>query len=134
MSVGIGIIGRERILNVGGQTLVGVQTKGMTINNEILDTTDDAASGWIEKLAVVGSKSVSFSIEGLLKNLELVQSGLLGTSSSQIFSITYTWPDGSVMAGDFALVTIDESGSNNELTTFSSSWESSGEVTFTAGV
>ena len=80
MSVGIGIIGRERILNVGGQTLVGVQTKGMAINNEILDTTDDAASGWIEKLAVVGSKSVSFSIEGLLKNLELVRSnnGLVG--------------------------------------------------------
>ena len=134
MSVGIGIVGRQRILTIGGSSITGVQTKSVSINNEPLDTSDDNANGWREQLATVGSKAVDFSLDGLLKNLELVQAILQDTDSSQIYALSLTWPDGAVMTGEFLLVTMEESGENNGLTTYSSSWQSSGQVTFTAGV
>lgn len=130
MSVGIGITGRERVLTVGGSSLVGVQNKGLSFGNTRLDTTDDNAGGWSEALALSGEKSISFSIDGLMKNLELMNSFF---ATSQIFALTMTYPDGSVVSGDFFLDSFEETGSYNELSTFTGAFSSSGAVSFTPG-
>lgn len=131
MSVGIGIVGRQVLVTIGSQSILGVQTKGLTLNNERLDTTDDNASGWAEAMATAGQKSVEMPISGLLKNLELLAAYY---NSSQIFAATITYPDGSEVTGDFFLDSFSETGEYNGLKTFDATFSSSGEVTFTAGV
>lgn len=131
MSVGIGIVGRQVLVTIGSQSILGVQTKGLTLNNERLDTTDDNASGWAEAMATAGQKSVEMPISGLLKNLELLAAYY---NSSQIFAATVTYPDGSTVEGDFFLESFSHTGEYNGLSTFDATFSSSGEVTFTAGI
>jgi predicted secreted protein len=131
MSVGIGIIGREITFTLGGAAITGVNSKGFTFNNESLDTTDDNSSGWQERLAVPGLKSVEFTFSGLVKNLELIAAY---SGTSQIFPITVAYPDGSTLAFDAFMDNISNTGETSGLTTFDASFSSSGVVVFTAGV
>jgi predicted secreted protein len=130
MSVGIGIIGRDITFTLGGSALVGVNSKGFTFNNEALDTTDDNSSGWQERLATPGLKSVEFTFSGIVKNLELI-AAYAGTS--QIFPVVATYPDGSTWTGDFFMDSVSATGESNGLTTFDASFSSSGAQTFVAG-
>ena len=130
MSVGIGIIGRDITFTLGGSAVVGVNSKGFTFNNELLDTTDDNSSGWQERLAVPGVKSIEFTCSGLIKNLELLAAY---AGSSQIFAIVATYPDGSTWSGDFALESVSATGESGGLTTFDATFTSSGACTFVAG-
>lgn len=134
MAVGLGVVGREVALTMGGQSILGVQTKGLTVNNEQLDTTDENSSGWAEALALPGQKSVEFPFSGVVKNLELLRSIMTGADQSQIYAISLTYPDGSTVAGDFFLSNYTETGEYNGLYTFDVSMASSGEPTFTPGV
>jgi len=131
MSAGIGIVGRNVLMTMATQTLLGVRVKGLTLNNERLDTTDDSNDGWAEAFAVAGRKNVEFSVSGLVKNLELVRAYF--ASESQIFPVLLTYPDGSTIAGDFFYDSMNPTGEENTLVTFDASFSSSGPVTFTAG-
>lgn len=134
MSVGIGMIGREVTFTLGGSALVGVNSKGITFNNEGLDTTDDQSSGWQEFLAKAGLKSAEFTISGIVKNLELVKA-YVGTS--QIFPVVKTYPDGtstpSTLAFDAFMTSISQTGESNGLVTFDATFASSGALVFTPG-
>ena len=132
MSAGIGIVGRNVLMTMAAQTLLGVRVKGLTLNNERLDTTDDSTAGWAEAFAVAGRKNVEFSVSGLVKNLELVRAYF--ASDSQIFAVLLTYPDGSTVAGDFFYDSMNPTGEENTLLTFDASFSSSGPVIFTAGV
>ena len=131
MSAGIGIVGRNVIMTLAMQTLLGVRVKGLTLNNERLDTTDDSTAGWAEAFAVSGRKNVELSVSGLVKNLELIRAYF--ASESQIFAVELTYPDGSKIAGDFFYDSMNPTGEENTLVTFDASFSSSGVVTFTAG-
>ena len=130
MSVGIGIVGRQVLMTIGGQTILGVQTKGGEHTSSRLDTTDDQASGWAEAKAEAGEKSVTRSISGVLKNLELLASYY---GASQAFNIVFTFPDGSTETGDYFMDSFNHTGTHNELHTFDASFSSSGAVAFVAG-
>ena len=132
MSVGIGIIGREVTFTLGASAVVGVNSKGISFSNEMLDTTDDNSSGWGEFLATAGLKSAEFSISGLTKNLELMAAYF---STSQIFTVAKTYPDGSTLTFDAALTGAPSfSGESNAVMTFEASFTSSGAVVFVAGI
>lgn len=134
MAVGVGVLGRDVILTVAGQAIAGTQTKGLTCNNEPVDVTDDAAGGWRLVMARPGLKTVDLAISGVLKNLELMRSFFnAANSGSQVFPVSVTYPDGSIVAGDFILTSFSETGESNAGKTFDSSWQSSGVPTFTAG-
>ena len=130
MSVGIGIIGREITFTLGGGAILGVNSKGFTFNNEPLDTTDDNSSGWQERLATPGVKSVEFTMSGLIKNLELVNAY---SGSSQIFPVVVTYPDGSTLTFDAYMDSLSQTGEANGLSTFDATFSSSGAVVFVAG-
>jgi predicted secreted protein len=134
MTAGVGQLGRDVILTVAGQAIAGTQTKGLTCNNEPVDVTDDAAGGWRQVMAVPGLKTVELPISGVLKNLELIRAFFSTTNSgSQLYAITVTYADGSIVAGNFFLSSISETGESNGAKTFDSTWISSGVLTFTPG-
>lgn len=131
MSVGIGIVGRQVIVKVAGQAFLGTQTKGLTVNNERLDTTDDNSNGWQEALAIPGEKSIEQAISGQVKNLEGLRAIL--QNGSQIYPVEVEYPDGSTVEGDAFMASYADTGSYNELFTFDISLNWSGAPTFTAG-
>jgi predicted secreted protein len=129
MSVGVGIVGRQVLLTVGGQTILGTQTKGLTCNNERLETGDDNSGGWTEALAIPGEKSIELPISGVLKNLELLAAFFNGGGSgSQIFECQILYPNGYMVTGDFFLGSFTETGEYNGLKTFDATFTSSGQV------
>lgn len=131
MPAGISQKGRQVTLTMGGQSILGVQTKGLTVNNEMIDTTDDNSSGWQEFDAIPGQKAVELPFSGMVKNLEMLRS-IMGTGS-QIFACTLTYRDGSTVTGDFAMNNYSETGEYNAAYTFDVTLASSGAVTFTPG-
>jgi len=130
MSVGIGMIGREVTFTLGGGALVGVNSKGITLNNEAGDTTDDQSSGYQERLATALLKSAEFTISGILKNMELINAY---SGTSQIFPVVKTYPDGSTLTFDAFLDNVSHTGESNGLYTFDASFSSSGTLAFVAG-
>ena len=129
--VGIGIIGREVTANVGGSVVVGVNSKGFTFNNELLDTTDDNSSGWSERMAIPGLKSIEFTMSGITKNLELINTFF---AASQILPVVVDYPDGSQLSFSVAMGSLSDTGESNSLHTFDVSFESTGVPTWTPGV
>lgn len=132
MSSGIGMIGRDVTVTVGGVTIVGTITKGSTFTNEALDTTDDDSSGQQEFLAKPGTKATEFTMSGIVKNLGLLEAYFGG--DSQIYAIVITYTDGSTVTFDAFLESYSDTGTQNELLTFDASFKSSGAVAFVAGV
>lgn len=130
---GIGVLGRQVVMTVAGQSIAGTQTKGLTCNNEPVDVTDDDSMGWRELMALPGLKTVELPISGVMKNLELMQAFFNATGGSQVFAVSVTYPDGSVAAGNFMLASFSETGESNVGKTFDSTWQSTGEITFTPG-
>ena len=130
MAVGIGMIGRDITMTVGGASLLGVVEKSLSRSNELLETTDDNSSGWQEYLAESGKKAVSLTVSGLTKNLELVQTWY---GTSQIMACVVTYPDGSTESFDGTIESLETTGPSNELSTYSLSLQSSGVSTFVAG-
>jgi predicted secreted protein len=132
MASGISMKGREVILTIGGQNILGIQSKGLTVNNEFIESTDDNSGGWTEFDAIPGVKNAELTFSGMVKNLEMLRAIL--TAGSNMFACTLTYKDGSVAAGDFAMNSYSDTGGNsNEGYTFDVTLASSGVVTFTAG-
>ena len=127
MSVGISITGRSVTVTTGGGALIGQLSKNITFNNELLDTTDDASSGWTEMAATAGLKSLELGLNGLLKNLELVG---VYFGASQAVEVIWTFPDGastnSTLTFDAVLSTLSITGDANTGMTWDASLASSG--------
>lgn len=131
MSVGKGFAGRKVLLTIGGVGSIPIQTKGLSVNNEMIDVTSDTSDGWATALAEPGQKSIELSFSGIVENLSLMYSVISNTS--QIYACTITYPDGSVVSGDWGFGSYSDTGEYNGAYTFESSLASSGEVTFTPG-
>jgi len=131
MSVGIGVMGREVTMTVGGQTLLGTITKGISCANELGDTSDDSTAGWQQFLATPIKKTVGLTISGLVKNYELVAAYFAG--GSEIYEVVVTYPDGSTLTFDAMLESISQTGESNGLSTFDAAYQSSGTPAFAAG-
>ena len=130
-TVGIGIIGREVTINVGGAVILGVNSNGFTFNNEPLDTTDQSSAGWQERLAKSGLKSIEFTMSGIVKNMELVNTYF---AASQILPVVVDYPDGSQLSFSVFLDNLSQTGESNSLMTFDASFSSTGVPTWTPGV
>jgi predicted secreted protein len=132
MAVGNGFTGRKVLLTVGGVGTIAIMSKGLSVNNEMVDVTNDTSDGWATALAEPGQKSCEMSISGVVENLSLLMSVM--TNTSQIYACVLTYPDDSTVTGDFSFGSYSDTGEYNDKYTFESTLSSSGEVTFVAGV
>jgi predicted secreted protein len=132
MPVGIGFTGRKATLTIGGVGSIAIMSKGLTVNNEMVDVTNDTSGGWATALAEPGQKSCELSISGVVENLSLLMS--IMTNVSQIYACVLTYPDTSTVTGDFSFGSYSDTGETADKYTFEVSLASSGVVTFVAGV
>ena len=131
MSVGVGFAGRKVTLTIGGVGNIAITTKGLSVNNEMIDVTSDSSNGWATALAEAGQKSVELSFSGVVENLNLLMSTI--NNVSQIYACVLTYPEGSTVSGDFSFGSFSDTGDYNEKYTFEASMASSGAVVFVAG-
>lgn len=131
MSVGIGVKGREVVFTMGGVSVKGVTSKALSLNNTRGEVGDDNSGGYTESLATALEKSGGLTVEGLVKNYELFASWF--TDASQIYTVNFTFPDGSTLAWDFFLDSLESPNVYNDLSTYSMSLSSSGSGTWVSG-
>ena len=129
---GGGILGRSITLTLGGAAVAGVRTKGITINNEPVDVTDDSAAGFRQLFARAGTTSIDISLSGVTKSLSLMRSVI--ENNSKVYSLVFTYNDGSSLSLDGFIASYSATGEYNGAETFEASLQSTGDYTFTAGV
>lgn len=124
--------GRDLTIGFGATpvTLTGVRTKGVTINNEPIDITNDDDNGWRDMLDEPGQKSVSISIEGVW--VDNVIRAIAVSATDVATEATVTYPDTSTLDGNWYIANYAETGEYNGAVTFSATLESQGALTYTA--
>jgi len=117
----------------GFNTVAAVQTRTLSLNQETVDVTNqDSANRWRELLAGAGAKSATISGDGVFNDAtsdeDIRASFFNGTHLDYQFII----PDFGTIEGKFQVSSLEYSGNHNEPLAFSASFESAGELTFTA--
>lgn len=123
-------IGRDFVIKKATTAIAGCRTKTVTFNGEPIDVTTDDDSGFRTLLGTEGQKSIDMSVEGLTKDDVLRQAALSG-SSLLLTDITVEYPNGDSLSGDFFMTSLEETGTYNDAVTFTASFQSSGEFTYT---
>lgn len=131
MSADAGVFGRQSTLTIAGVGNIAFQEKSVSINNEMVDTTNDNSGGWVTKLAEPGVRSIEITGSGLVQNYDLFISAVNNTS--QVYACTLTHSEGTSFAGDFALPSVSNAMPTSEGQTFELTLSSTGEVIATPG-
>ena len=122
--------GRDAILTVSTGVPNGVKTKSVTINNEPIDITSDDDNGFRTMLADAGTMSVDMSVEGVVKDNQLV---LLATGDGDLIkACSIDFPGVGTISGDFFIASLELGAPHNDQATFTASLQSSGAFTFSA--
>lgn len=110
-------------------TLTGVRTKSVTVNNEMIDITNDDDNGWRDCLDEPGLKSVSISVEGVWVNDVVRAIAMSATDNATAATVTFS--DTATLAGNWYVTNYAETGEYQGAVTFSATLESQGALTYT---
>jgi TP901-1 family phage major tail protein len=129
-------VGRKAVLSFGTPlvAIAALQTKTMTLGNEVIDVTSDDDLGFRKLLDDPATKTLDISFEGVTKDVvslnSLITLSMSGTDIVDNFSILF--PAIGTMAGTFAVTSFEVGATYNEGSTFSCSIQSAGTFTWTA--
>ncbi len=124
--------GRALTFNWKSVTLAGVRTRGYTAKNDLVDVTSDDSAGWRTLLATPGLRSVEITVGGITENQTLIADFYNAQASGTM--ITNLPTTTGTANGTFILESISETGEHDGAVEFEATFQSSGAVTFTAGV
>ena len=111
----------------------GLKSKSISFNAETVDVTDsDSAGKWRELLAGAGIKSATITGSGVFKDT-VSEGAVRGNFFNQVIvNHQFIIPDFGTVQGAFQVSSLDYAGEYNGEATFSMTFESSGQLTFTA--
>lgn len=124
--------GRALTLSWNGTTIAGVRTRGYTAKNELVDVTSDDSNGWQTFLPVAGVRGFEVTVGGITENQALLADLMAGTFSRTL--ITNLPTTTGTLNGTFLIESFSETGEHDGAVEFEATFQSSGVVTFTAGV
>ncbi len=129
-----GFNGRDLTIDWNSTTLVGVRTRGVTNSNEMVDVTNDDDSGWRTLLATPGVKSVEVTVGGISSDEVLLAEFYNASTTGETLKVdlpsSLTNPGN--ISGTFHLASFEITGEHDGAVEFSSTFNSSGAVTYTA--
>lgn len=130
-------IGRDLIVTVGAERLMGIRSATLTYNGEVIDITSGENNGVRHLLDRVAESSIDIAGEGIMKDTvlrDLILSGgqRMLTDAVITFPAMTTGNTPATLSGDFMLSAFEESQPYKEATTFSFTLQSSGDWTYTA--
>ena len=114
-------------------TVGGMRSKSISLNAETVDISDsDSTNKWRELLAGAGLKSATITGSGVFKD-SAGEEDVRGYFFAQtIVDYQFIVPDFGTIEGNFQCSSIDYAGEHNGEATFSMTFESAGELTWTA--
>ena len=129
-----GFNGRELTIDWDTSTLVGVRTRGVTNSNEMVDVTTDDDAGWRTLLATPGVKSVEVTVSGISSDEVLLAEFYNASTTGETLQIDLPSSLASPgnLSGTFHLASFEINGEHDGAVEFSATFQSSGEVTYTA--
>ncbi len=130
--------GRELLLQIdsgsGYVNIGGFQSNSITINGEPVEITSKDSEGFKEYLPGAGLRSLSLSGDGVFVSDAAFLKAHDHMEQRTLADCKIILPGLGDYTGNFAIMSIDMSGSHNEAVTYSISLESSGTFTFTPEV
>lgn len=114
-------------------TVGGMRSKAISLNAETVDVSDsDSTNKWRELLAGAGLKSATITGSGVFKD-SAGEEDVRGYFFAQTLEdFQFIVPDFGTMEGPFQVTSIDYAGEHNGEATYSMTFESAGELTWTA--
>ncbi|MDY6960312.1 MAG: phage tail tube protein [Pseudomonadota bacterium] len=118
----------------GFQTVGGIQTRRITLNDTSIDVTNQESEGnWAEMLAGVANKSIAVAGDGVFKAgpvmTQLIQAWL--NQQSQGYQWQVIFPGLGIFEGPFTVGTLELSGDQTDVAKFSIAVASAGPIGFT---
>lgn len=132
-----GFNGRLLTIDFETTTLVGIRTRGFTINAEPVDVTNDDDSGWRTLLAEPGLRSMEVPVTGISSDEVLIAAIMEGTTyalSAVLINLASGVGEATpgTLAGDFFLSSLEQTGEHDGAVEFTATLMSSGAITYTA--
>ena len=131
--------GRLMTVDFDSTTLVGIRTRGFTVNSEPVDVTTDDDSGWRTLIAEPGLRSVEIPIAGITSDeiliAKIMETGTFSIDTADVLLATgvgATTPG--KLSGAFFLSSLEYTGEHDGAVEFSGTLMSSGAVTYTSTV
>ena len=125
------MLGRHILMTWDGAAIAGVRTKGIRVNGEAVDMSDDDSAGWRDIFSEAGEVQVDLSISGLVKDNRL--QNVAFEVEDRIHAVVLTYPDGGIITGKFFLQNYSQTGEYKEYVTFDATLLSDGAIAFTPG-
>lgn len=131
--------GRAFLLKIGNggapetfTTIGGLRATSLTINNEVVDTTNKSSAGWRELLAGAGIRAVSVAGGGVFTGsaAEGLMRGHALTGAIANYEVVFE--SGDKFSGAFYIVSLEFAGDHNGERTYSLRLDSSGAVAYAA--
>lgn len=114
-------------------TVGGLTVQSMTINGGMVDVTDiDSANQWRELLENGGTKSMTMTGNGIFKDDAAIELVRAQVHSQSLINYQFVIPGQGTYQGSFQLTQFKEDGGINTSVTYNATWESAGEITYTA--
>lgn len=114
-------------------TIGGMRSKSISLNAETVDISDsDSVNRWRELLAGAGIRSATITGSGVFKDSAGEEDVRGYFFAGTIVDYQLVVPDFGTIQGAFQVTSIDYAGEYNGEATFSMTFESAGELTWTA--
>ena len=132
-----GFNGRLLTVDFETTTLVGIRTRGFTINAEPVDVTNDDDAGWRTLLAEPGLRSMEVPVAGISSDEILIDAIMEGTTYA-LSAVVINLATGvgqatpGTLTGDFFLSSLEQTGEHDGAVEFTATLMSSGAITYTA--
>lgn len=127
--------GRLCLIKKNATTIGGGRTVGMTVNGAPINVEDQGDEGVQTFLAgVFTGQSLELTIEGYEEDQVLRDIALGPVSGKFMTDITFEFPNGDEISGDFVLTAYSETGPYEDGQTFSGTFSSDGAWTYTESV
>lgn len=129
-----GFNGRQLVFDWDSTTLVGVQSKTMNMQNELVDVTTDDDAGWRTLLADPGMKMLSVDISGVTSDEVLIAEYFNSSVTGETMAATLPTSLASAgsVSGTFMVESLSYEANHDGSVNFSATFQSSGEITYTA--
>ncbi len=129
--------GRLLVIKKGALAIAGVRTKTAAVNGAPVEVTSDDDSGFRTLLADPATMSLDLTVEGVTKD-DTLRAAIMAGAALLLTDITIEYPgaagEGGVLAGDFFLTGLQETGAHDDAIVFSASLQSSGAFVYTPTV
>jgi TP901-1 family phage major tail protein len=109
-------------------TVAGLRTTQLSINGDIVMTTNKESGGWRELLSGAGTRSVSVSAAGIFLGSASETAIRTNALAGTIAAYQLSFEDGETMTGRFLVTRLDYAGDFNGERNYTLQLESSGEV------